>query len=91
LPVNQLVVASGAWAAGCGIWLDIPLPVNPQRGQILTLKQPFTTSSATHNIWRSHLSRPKKDSTIVIGATKEEVGFDKHITAGASPGYSAPP
>src|SRR5256886_17187241 len=33
---NQLVVASGAWAAGCGIWLDIPLPGNPPRCPILT-------------------------------------------------------
>ncbi|HEY6409672.1 MAG TPA: FAD-dependent oxidoreductase, partial [Ktedonobacteraceae bacterium] len=25
---------------------------------------------------------PKNDGTIVVGATKEEVGFDKHLTAG---------
>ena len=25
---------------------------------------------------------PKKDGTIIVGATKEEVGFDRHITAG---------
>ncbi|MFL5587338.1 MAG: glycine oxidase ThiO [Ktedonobacteraceae bacterium] len=79
---NQLVVASGAWAAGCGIWLDIPLPVNPQRGQILTLKQP-SPDPLQHIIFGEAIYlAPKKDSTIVVGATKEEVGFDKHITAG---------
>ena len=79
---NQLVVASGAWAAGCGIWLDIPLPVNPQRGQILTLKQP-SPHPLQHIIFGEAIYlAPKKDSTIVVGATKEEVGFDKHITAG---------
>ena len=79
---NHLIVASGAWAANCGIWLDIPLPVNPQRGQILTLKQP-SPQPLQHIIFGEAVYlAPKKDSTIVVGATKEEVGFDKHITAG---------
>src|SRR5713226_977950 len=37
---NHLVVATGAWAARCNEWLNIELPVSPQRGQILTLRQP---------------------------------------------------
>ncbi len=37
---NHLIVATGAWTAQCGSWLDISLPVSPQRGQILTVKQP---------------------------------------------------
>lgn len=79
---NHLVVASGAWSADCGIWLDTPLPVNPQRGQILTLKQP-SPHPLQHLIFGEAVYlAPKKDDTIIVGATKEEVGFDKHITAG---------
>src|SRR5215470_4181446 len=37
---NHLVVATGAWAAHFSEWLNIKLPVSPQRGQILTLRQP---------------------------------------------------
>ena len=82
LGCNHLIVASGAWAAGCGIWLDTPLPVNPQRGQILTLKQP-SPHPLQHIIFGEAVYlAPKKDNTIIVGATKEEVGFDKQITAG---------
>jgi len=79
---NHLVVASGAWAADCGIWLDTPLPVNPQRGQILTLKQPSPHPLQYMIFGEAIYLAPKKDGTIIVGATKEEVGFDKHVTAG---------
>jgi glycine oxidase len=81
LACNRLVVASGAWAADCGIWMDLPLPVNPQRGQILALRQP--PAPLHHLVFGEAIYlAPKKDSTIIVGATREEVGFDKHITAG---------
>jgi glycine oxidase len=78
---HHLVIATGAWTAQCGSWLDISLPVSPQRGQILTVKQP--AQPLRHVIFGEAVYlAPKKDHTIVIGATKEEVGFDKHVTAG---------
>ncbi len=81
LACNHLVIASGAWSAECGIWLDVPLPVNPQRGQILALRQPAT--HLDHIIFGEAIYlAPKKDGTIIVGATKEEVGFEKHLTAG---------
>lgn len=78
---NHLLIATGAWAAHCGEWLDITLPVSPQRGQILTLRQP--SPPLRHIIFgeAAYLS-PKKDETIVVGATKDEAGFDRHSTAG---------
>jgi glycine oxidase len=82
LACNHLVVASGAWAADCGIWLDSPLPVNPQRGQILTVKQPAAHPLRNIIFGEAIYLAPKKDGTVLIGATKEEVGFDKHLTAG---------
>jgi glycine oxidase len=78
---NHLVIASGAWAAECGIWLNLPLPVTPQRGQILTLRQP--TPPLRHIIFGEAIYLvPKFDKTVVVGATKEEVGFHKQVTAG---------
>lgn len=78
---NHLVIATGAWAAHCGEWLNISLPVSPQRGQILALRQP---SPPLHHIIFGEAAylAPKKDETIIAGATKDEVGFDKNLTAG---------
>jgi glycine oxidase len=78
---NHLVIATGAWAAHCGEWLNITLPVSPQRGQMLALRQP--SPPLRHIIFgeAAYLS-PKKDETIIVGATRDDAGFDRHATAG---------
>ncbi len=78
---NHLVIAVGAWAARCNEWLNIELPVSPQRGQILTLRQP---SSPLRQIVFGEAAyfAPKSGETVIVGATREEVGFDKQLTAG---------
>jgi len=80
---GHLVIAAGAWAARCGDWLGFELPVSPLRGQILSLRQaglPFPL--LRHIIFGEAIYlAPKEDGTIVVGATKEEVGFDAHVTA----------
>ncbi len=78
---NHLVIAAGAWAARCSEWLNVDLPVTPQRGQILTLQQP--SIPLRHIIFgEAAYLTPKSGNTIIVGATKEEVGFDKKLTAG---------
>jgi glycine oxidase len=78
---NHLVIATGAWAARCNEWLNIELPVRPQRGQILTLRQP--SPPLRHIIFgEAAYLTPKSGNTVIVGATKEEVGFDKQLTAG---------
>src|SRR5713226_9593082 len=47
---DHLIVASGAWTARCSDWLDFPLPVSPQRGQILSLGQPSPPSLPLRHI-----------------------------------------
>lgn len=83
LACDHLIIASGAWAVRCGDWLDIPLPVSPQRGQILSLSQPAPPSPPLRHIifGEAIYLTPKAGSTIIVGATKEEVGFDTRITA----------
>lgn len=78
---KHLVIAAGAWAARCGVWLDLSLPVVPQRGQILALEQPAQPLRRAIFGEAIYLG-PKQDNTVVIGATKEEVGYDKRLTAG---------
>ena len=78
---TQLVVASGAWSGQWSALLNIELAVTPQRGQILALRQPAPPLS--HIIFgEAAYLAPKQDGTVVVGATKEEVGFDKQLTAG---------
>ncbi len=78
---NHLVVASGAWSKQWSAWLNIELAVTPQRGQILALRQP--APPLRHIIFgEAAYLAPKQDGTVVVGATREEVGFDKQLTAG---------
>ncbi len=80
---DHLVIAAGAWAARCGDWLGFELPVSPLRGQILSLRQAgLPTLPLRHIVFgEAAYLAPKEDGTIVVGATKEEVGFDAGITA----------
>ena len=78
---DQLVVAAGAWSGQWSEWLGFSLPVSPQRGQILALRQP--ERPLRHIVFGEAIYlAPKQDGTIVVGATREEAGFEKQLTAG---------
>ena len=81
---EHVIVATGAWTRDLERLLDISLPVEPQRGQILTLKQLSSPPPPLKHIifGEAIYLAPKNNGTIVVGATKEEVGFEKHLTAG---------
>jgi glycine oxidase len=78
---ERVIITTGAWTRDLEGLLDMSVPVEPQRGQILTLKQ---SSPALKNIifGEAIYLAPKNDGTIVVGATKDEVGFDNNLTAG---------
>jgi glycine oxidase len=77
---NQLVIAAGAWSARFGEWLGFSIPVSPMRGQILSLRQP--ASPLKHILFGEGVYLvPKLDDTIYVGATVEQAGFDKSVTA----------
>jgi glycine oxidase len=80
---DYLVIAAGAWAARCGQWLDLNLPIEPQRGQLLSLRQPVPAVSHVV-IGKGIYLAPKKDGTLIVGATREDVGFDARVTAGGA-------
>jgi glycine oxidase len=76
---NHLVIANGAWAADCSEWLQVPIPVIPQRGQALSLHQ--LSIPLRHIIFgEAAYLTPKSKQMIIVGATKEEVGFNKNTT-----------
>jgi glycine oxidase len=78
---NHLVIANGAWAAESSGWLQVPIPIIPQRGQALCLHQP--SIPLRHIIFgEAAYLAPKSKQMIIVGATKEEVGFNKNTTVG---------
>jgi glycine oxidase len=84
---ERIVIAAGAWSAQVGSWLGLDIPVFPARGQILSLWQLAEdgreVTSLQHTIFgRDIYVVPKVDNTIYVGATVEQVGFEKANTAG---------
>lgn len=81
VPCDQVVVTAGAWTRIVTEWLRRPLPVVPQRGQIMALTPaPGGTrvSHVTHGPGGYLI--PKANGTTVVGATHEFVGFDPRTT-----------
>ncbi len=75
---NHLILATGAWTACYGEWLDMTLPVSPLRGQILAYLQP--AKPVRHIIFGEAAYLAPKGNRLIVGATKEEAGFDTSVT-----------
>jgi glycine oxidase len=79
---GALVLATGAWTGVAGRWLDVALPVRPQRGQILALQSRPPRPPVRHILHgQGGYAIPKPNGTTVIGATHDDVGFDARVTA----------
>jgi D-amino-acid dehydrogenase len=81
---GHAVIAAGAWSKELGRRLDIDLPVEPQRGQIIHLGLPGVDTSAWPIVlaFRGHYMVPWEDGRVVVGATRESgSGFSPHTTA----------
>ena len=80
---DALVLATGAWTGLAARWLDLSLPVGPQRGQIMALQSRPPQRRVRH-ILHGHSGYliPKANGTTVIGATHDAVGFDARVTGG---------
>lgn len=73
-----VVNTSGAWAGALAV--GRPLPIEPVRGQIIVLrasKPPFR-----HAIYsRRGYTVARRDGRVLLGSTREKVGFEKRVTA----------
>jgi glycine oxidase len=82
---NHFIIAAGAWSARCGTWLDVTIPVRPVRGELLAFQQPsppvqhiiFDEGIVDEDIYLA----PKPNGTLVVGATKADVGFNSSVSA----------
>jgi glycine oxidase len=75
---GTVLLCAGVWTPAAA---PIALPIEPVRGQILSLDncQPplrhIVVGGGTYLV-------PKRDGRVVVGATEERVGFDRRVTAG---------
>ena len=86
---GQIVLAAGAWTGSMDRWLygdespsvERRAMVTPVKGVNLNL-QPTNGSINTviHGSWG--LLVPRNDGSMIVGATVEEAGFDRRVTAG---------
>lgn len=75
LDAGAVVVCAGCWTPGLGI----NLPIEPLRGQILSLDAPAPAFAPI--VWeRDTYLVPKRDGSVVVGATEEHAGFDCRTT-----------
>ncbi|WP_051344027.1 glycine oxidase ThiO [Alicyclobacillus herbarius] len=78
---EQVVLAAGAWAHGFLSALGVSFPIHPVKGQLLAIRPRQATLTHTIHTESVYLV-PKRDGTIVVGATEEHgAGFDREITA----------
>ena len=82
LHAEHVVIAAGAWSAGLAAMLDIKLPVEPVRGQIIQFKGPPGLLGRVL-CQGDHYLLSRRSGEILVGSTKEQVGFDKDITPAA--------
>jgi glycine oxidase len=73
----RVVLCAGVWSPALA---PFPLPVEPVRGQILSLESPRPALGVIVVGARCYLV-PKRDGSVVVGATEERVGFDARVTA----------
>jgi glycine oxidase len=81
---RSLLIAAGSWSGLLpGLPEAIRPPVRPVKGQLLAVRSPGP-NFLNHFIRSPRLYiAPKSDGRIVLGATVEEMGFNRDLTAGA--------
>jgi len=75
---DHVVLATGPWARELLPWV----PVVPSKGHIITFEAPNIRTRHVIHRPAGTLSQ-RSDGRLVFGATKERVGFDRRLQAGA--------
>ena len=84
IAAGQVLICGGAWSAAIGQQLNVPIPLHPQRGQIIHLEMRGHDTSEWPIVvgFHSHYLLTFPTSRVVAGATREhEAGFDPRLTA----------
>ncbi|MDH4122084.1 MAG: glycine oxidase ThiO [Deltaproteobacteria bacterium] len=85
-PARRVLLAAGAWSGlVAGLPDHLRPPVRPVKGQMLALRMPephpLTRFLRVVRVPEIYLA-PKSDGRLIVGATVEEMGFDREVTAG---------
>lgn len=90
LASGSVVVAAGAWSGGIdGVPEDLRTGVRPVKGQLLRLRVPERMPAVLRHSVRGAVRGfdvylvPRAGGEVVVGATVEEQGFDRTVTAAA--------
>jgi glycine oxidase len=79
---DGLVLATGPWCAEPARWLNVALPVEPVRGELLLMDQPVP--GITHDITCGPFGvYPTTDGRVWLGGTEDRVGFEAAPSPGA--------
>lgn len=76
---GRYVIASGSWTAALATQLGVRLDIRPIRGQIVLLTLPRRPLERIVNEGPRYLV-PRAEGRVLVGATEEDVGFDKRNT-----------
>ncbi|SFG89187.1 glycine oxidase ThiO [Neptunomonas qingdaonensis] len=79
---GKTIITAGAWSAELLKPLDINLPVEPVKGQMMIFKTPVGTVNRVI-LMAGRYVIPRNDGRVLVGSTLEREGFDKHTTQGA--------
>lgn len=81
LKAGAVLLAAGAWSGGILAASGLSLPVEPVRGQILSLHSaPRKLRRLIHV--KEHYLVPRVGGEVLVGASMERVGFSREVTAG---------
>lgn len=79
---QRTVIAGGAWSGELLAKLDLALPVEPVKGQMMVFAAPAGLIDRVVMLNGRYLI-PRNDGQILVGSTLEHVGFDKQTTQDA--------
>lgn len=78
---GAVVVAAGSWSGAVARWAGVAVDVQPVRGQVVWLRAvPQPIRSVVFG--QTGYIVPRRDGTLLLGATQEFVGFENRATAG---------
>lgn len=77
---DRVLLAAGAWSGAWAETAGVTVPVRPIKGQMLLLRA--IPPPVRHVVFAGHgYLVPRADGTVYVGATQEEAGFDRRVTA----------
>ena len=76
--IEHIVLCAGAWSGQLGLPDAATPPVRPVAGQMLQLRG---GRALPHIVYGAHCYLiPRRDGRLLVGATIEEIGFEKRVT-----------